>query len=290
MNYYQKHIGDFNNATRHLSRLERSIYSDSIELYYDTEKPLTLDFNKLARLLMCISAEEITALKNILIDFYKETVDGYFNKRCDEEIANYHAYLGKQRTNGALGGRPKLKGNNPLVSDGIPKPNPNITQNNPNQEPLTTNHKPLTKNQEPIKSIEVTINNEISNIVSANNAPKKGTALSRDWVLPKTWGEWALSERPDFTAEQVRKISESFKDYWISNSNQAKSKKADWEATWRNWIRRQDASKSKVNGVNKLLQKDQALAEYNKSTRESAKAKLFGNYQEKDITDETTRL
>ena len=28
MNFYQHHIGDFNNATRHLTRLERSIYRD----------------------------------------------------------------------------------------------------------------------------------------------------------------------------------------------------------------------------------------------------------------------
>ncbi|MCY3212700.1 DUF1376 domain-containing protein, partial [Acinetobacter baumannii] len=26
MNYYQHHIGDFNNATRHLSLIERAIY------------------------------------------------------------------------------------------------------------------------------------------------------------------------------------------------------------------------------------------------------------------------
>jgi hypothetical protein len=56
-------------------------------------------------------------------------------------------------------------------------------------------------------------------------------------LLPKAWGEWALSERPDLTADLIRKEAEKFKDHWIANSNQAKSKKADWEATWRNWIR-----------------------------------------------------
>ena len=72
------------------------------------------------------------------------------------------------------------------------------------------------------------------------SAPKQnGKSLSKDWVLPNSWGEWALIERPEFSIEQIRKISESFKDHWLSTANQAKSKRADWEATWRNWVRNQ---------------------------------------------------
>jgi len=47
MNYYPHHIGDFNSATRHLTRIERSVYRDLIELYYDTEAPLSRDVDKL---------------------------------------------------------------------------------------------------------------------------------------------------------------------------------------------------------------------------------------------------
>lgn len=78
---------------------------------------------------------------------------------------------------------------------------------------------------------------------SANK--QHGKSLPKDWVLPKTWGEWALSERPEFTNDQVRKISEEFKDYWLSIANQAKAKRADWEATWRNWIRKQNIQQAK---------------------------------------------
>lgn len=49
MNFYPHHIGDFNNATRHLTRVERSVYRDLIELYYDTECPLNNDLEKLFR-------------------------------------------------------------------------------------------------------------------------------------------------------------------------------------------------------------------------------------------------
>lgn len=67
----------------------------------------------------------------------------------------------------------------------------------------------------------------------------KGKVLSNDWVLPKAWGEWAKTEKPNFSNEQIRLIADIFKDHWLSNSNQANAKKSDWEAAWRNWIRKQ---------------------------------------------------
>ena len=88
VNFYSHHIGDFNNATRHLSRLERSIYRDMLELYYDTEKPLTDDFDKLAR--RCLVAdEERGALREVLNEFFLAQDDGYHNVRADKEIAAY---------------------------------------------------------------------------------------------------------------------------------------------------------------------------------------------------------
>ncbi|WP_017817091.1 YdaU family protein [Acinetobacter baumannii] len=50
MNYYQHHIGDFNNATRHLSLIERAIYRDLLDMYYDTEKAIDASsIDRLAR-------------------------------------------------------------------------------------------------------------------------------------------------------------------------------------------------------------------------------------------------
>ena len=85
-------------------------------------------------------------------------------------------------------------------------------------------------------------------------APKQtGKALPKDWVLPKDWGEWALIERPEFTKEKIRKISDAFKDHWLSTANQAKSKRADWEATWRNWIRNQKEDLSKFKNKSNVV-------------------------------------
>ncbi|MDR0215570.1 MAG: hypothetical protein LBJ15_16430 [Comamonas sp.] len=71
----------------------------------------------------------------------------------------------------------------------------------------------------------------------------KGTRLPKDWVLLKGWGDWALKERPDLTAEDVRREAACFLDHWVGKAG-ADARKADWEATWRNWIRRVDRRKA----------------------------------------------
>ena len=93
MNYYPYHIGDFNNATRHLTRIERSVYRDLMDLYYDTESELTLDFNALCRLIIARSDEERTAVEQVLNEFFTQTEQGWFHSRCDEEIQKYQANI-----------------------------------------------------------------------------------------------------------------------------------------------------------------------------------------------------
>jgi hypothetical protein len=75
---------------------------------------------------------------------------------------------------------------------------------------------------------------------SAQPASKKptGTRLPENWVLPKAWGEWALQERNDWNAETVRSVAEQFADHWHAKAG-ADARKADWQATWRNWVRRE---------------------------------------------------
>ncbi|OWT69228.1 MULTISPECIES: YdaU family protein [unclassified Achromobacter] len=90
MNYYPHHIGDFNSATRHLTRLERSVYRDMLDLYYDTEGPLTPELDSLCRLLLARSNEERTAVEQVLNEFFTESDEGWCHARCDAEIEKYH--------------------------------------------------------------------------------------------------------------------------------------------------------------------------------------------------------
>lgn len=94
MNYYQHHIGDFNNATRHLTRIERSVYRDMVELYYDTEKPLPLDVAVICRKVVARTEEEKAAVLALLDEFFKAAEDGYRHDRCDAELANAAEAMG----------------------------------------------------------------------------------------------------------------------------------------------------------------------------------------------------
>jgi uncharacterized protein YdaU (DUF1376 family) len=75
----------------------------------------------------------------------------------------------------------------------------------------------------------------------AKASPKNGARLSPDWFLPASWGQWALDEGG--SQDLIRSEADKFKDYWIGVAG-AKARKADWEATWRNWIRKAIADKA----------------------------------------------
>lgn len=91
MNHYPHHIGDFNTATRHLSRLERAIYRDMRDMYCDTEAALDgSSFDLLARRLLCRSPEEIDALQFVLAEFFTQLPDGrYQNDECEQIVAQF---------------------------------------------------------------------------------------------------------------------------------------------------------------------------------------------------------
>lgn len=63
----------------------------------------------------------------------------------------------------------------------------------------------------------------------------RGTRLTKDWILPKDWGIWA--EGSGMSRADIIKESEKFRDYWIAKSG-SHATKMDWEATWRNWVRK----------------------------------------------------
>ncbi len=69
---------------------------------------------------------------------------------------------------------------------------------------------------------------------------KRGTRLSPDWVLPKAWGDWALSQ--GWPESVIRLEAEKFRDWWIGKAGRDGAK-LDWEATFRNWMRNSKAPK-----------------------------------------------
>jgi hypothetical protein len=64
----------------------------------------------------------------------------------------------------------------------------------------------------------------------------RGSRLTPDWVLPVEWREFAKSEK-GWSDSDVSAEANTFRDHWVAQSG-SKAVKADWQATWRNWVRR----------------------------------------------------
>lgn len=190
-----------------------------------------------------------------------------FIKRTGGEIeatgwAEYNASLIAAWSNGSKGGRP-------------PKPRPDgsdKTHGNPPGNPPVT-HGQTDKSRED-KSKEKSVVNQGES--GANALPpasrsdrSRASRLPTDWLLPKTWGDWALLERPDWNADQVRKVAEQFRDHWLAKGG-ADARKADWEATWRNWVRREKSLSGAANRQTGTapINKQEALEARNRAVAE----------------------
>lgn len=216
MKFYSHHIGDFDKATRHLTRIERSIYRDLLDLYYDTEAQISLDLKAVCRLVIARSNEEATAVEQVLNEFFTETPTGWYHDRCEDEIASYHANTSQKALAGKASAEAKrlkkLQALNGAATDAQQPLKPVATEGNG----ASTNHEPLTTNLKPIKE-------------------DKGEKAPRASRLPSDF-------KPDFDFAREQGIADpdqeamKFADYWAAQPG-VKGTKADWPATWRNWCR-----------------------------------------------------
>lgn len=97
MNYYEHHIGDYDQATAHLSAVEDGIYSRMIRWYMASEAPLPADIKAISRRVRAHTADERAAVQTVLGEFFELRADGYHQHRCDDEIARYKDKQGKAK-------------------------------------------------------------------------------------------------------------------------------------------------------------------------------------------------
>lgn len=224
MNYYSHHIGDFNNATRHLTRVERSLYRDAIELYYDTESALTLDFDKLARRLLANDSDEKASLLDVLNEFFNKTDDGWTHDRCEEEIAKYRANTSNKAKAGiasALKRKQKATGVEQVLNTSYTG-----EQLTNNQEPITNNHiNTLVSNKVancPYDQIVSNFNNALSMLPSV----KQITDKRKKAILAR----WKEDEK-----RQSLEWWESFFGY-VAKSDFLTGRSGAWSACCFDWI------------------------------------------------------
>jgi uncharacterized protein YdaU (DUF1376 family) len=141
MNYYEHHIGDYAEATAHLTFVEDAAYSRMIRKYYAQEKPLPVDVKAVQRLIAARTKEEREAVEIVLNEFFTLEADGWHNGRCDTEIARYQDKQAKaKRSAEARWNKPQSQ------SDGNANASPNAmrthTEGNAHQTPDTRHQTP----------------------------------------------------------------------------------------------------------------------------------------------------
>ena len=132
MHYYQKNIGDYIRDTMNLSLLEHGVYMTLIDHYTLNEEPFSLDQLDICWAIGARTDDEKTAVCLILSKFFIETEKGYTHKRCDEEIAKYHAKSDIARVNA----NKRWESNAKAMQT--------HTKGNANHKPITNNQEPLT--------------------------------------------------------------------------------------------------------------------------------------------------
>lgn len=142
MHYYSHNIADFNHATRHLDRVERSIYRDLIELYYDLEGPLPNDLPQLCRRICARRDDEPQVVEAMLAEFFTLTEAGWVHERCEKEISAYRSKAEKAQASAAKRWQSEVKEVQQCERNANAMPT--HSERNANQEPITNNHKPVT--------------------------------------------------------------------------------------------------------------------------------------------------
>lgn len=221
MNYYRRFVGDYASKTAELSLAEHGAYTILLDVCYSTEKPLPAALDALCRICRAMSRAEQEAVKSIANKFFPIGSDGLrHNSRADEEIGKAQATIAKQRESGVESARKRWSpyGSTHESTDYSIVQMTDGLGNRSAIQPPTTNHHPSTANPQPPEK----------------RASPTGSRLALE-ILPVEWAEWARQENPN--GDPARTFLK-FKDHWASVAG-AKGRKADWEATWRNWVRRE---------------------------------------------------
>lgn len=207
--FFQFYPSDWLAGTRGLTAAETGIYITLIAMMYEREAPLSMDNARLARLCGSTASAFEKAVSS-LIEQGKiiNTDGGFWNARVAIEIEKR-----SEKRKVAATSANKRWGKNEQNQQA---PDANASNS---QCQADANQIPDTRVKEEANA----------------SSKKRGSSLSPEWRLPKAWGEWAVAE--GLSEIDARRESDRFRDYWIGIPG-SRGVKADWLATWRNWVRK----------------------------------------------------
>jgi uncharacterized protein YdaU (DUF1376 family) len=188
-----------------------------LQVYYTREHGIPTA--QAARLVGARTPEELEALETVLREFFEISEGGIWTqKRCEEVIEKHHHFIEKQKH--AAAKRWGTNGNANADADAMPPDMPPQCAGNADGIPPTS-HFPLPTSQ--------TQREEKKRVT----APRLASRIPEDFDLTEDRRAVAEAERID-----PGRTFAKFCDHWRAASGAA-SRKVDWDATWRNWCRRE---------------------------------------------------
>ncbi|GLC92238.1 hypothetical protein Tamer19_16460 [Cupriavidus sp. TA19] len=105
MNFYRFFIRDFDADTKGLDFTQHGAYRKLLDLFFDTELPLTRNRLGLYKLVGATRKAEREAVDSVLIQYWIETDEGWVQKRAAHELAKLQERRKVAQQNGKGGGR-----------------------------------------------------------------------------------------------------------------------------------------------------------------------------------------
>jgi len=154
--------------------------------------------------------------------FSRDDAGRIYSRRMLRDMANAE----RDRINGKRGGNPVLTSTDNPVASNDDKAGDNPTDKAKKLEGRSKSNPPTSLNVVESSGRPPSTGSNVSH----------GTRLPRDFAMPSPWFTFARHERPEWTDAQIDRVAASFVDFWHAKPGQA-GRKADWLATWRNWVR-----------------------------------------------------
>lgn len=236
LNHYPRHVGDITLATFGLSFAEFGCYDRLLDAYYANESPLPAEAKARYRLVGAASKADRALVDYIVARYFLAGPDGMHNKRADEEIAKFKGKAAKASESASIGWGKRNANAMPSHNERIQNEDANAmrthSDGNANQEPVTKNQEP-----EPLKPKSTSGAHKPNGSAAPSVAAGRATRLGDEWRLPPDWKQWAIDAH-GLEPERVVRISLAFRDFWIAKPGTGGTK-LNWQATWRNWVRKE---------------------------------------------------
>ena len=201
--YMQLYVADYLADTAHLTAAQHGAYLLLIFNYWQRGNPLNNSNERLANVAR-MTVEEWEIAKPVLSEFFEIDGDDWRHERIERDLLAVTSKSIKARAAGKASAASKAN--------------------------------------ERSTGVEQTLNHTDTDTDKEKSKQSRGATASRlpaDWKPDEAGLAFCKAERPDLQADSV---ADRFRDYWTAQPG-AKGRKTDWPATWRNWVRNENAPK-----------------------------------------------